>query len=99
MPKIPRIKLTDEISIDVVDPDNVRPVYADLVTEFRIVNGVLHLSLATMSIEGDDAGTSRSARVCARLRIASNTIQFIQQVLSKPNKPSEAQIPPGQSIN
>lgn len=43
---VARIKLTDAISADVVDPNNVAPVYADLVTELRVVNGTLHLSPA-----------------------------------------------------
>ncbi len=96
MPEVARIKLTDDLSLEVVDPDNIRPVFADLVTELRVINGVLHLSLATISVEGDDSGTSRTARVCARLRIAPNTVQFIKQALTTPN---EARVPAGQTIN
>lgn len=97
MSDAPRIKLTDSISVEIVDPDNIRPVYADLVTELRVVNGVLHLSLATLSVEGDDSGLSRTARVCARLRIAPHTAQFIQQILASPNDSQGA--PAGQTLN
>jgi hypothetical protein len=91
-----RIKLNDDISFEIIDPDNIRPVYADLVTELRVIQGVLHLSLATICIEGDDAGTTFNARICARLRIGANTLQFIQNALTTP---STTKIPPGQTIN
>ncbi|MDE2104320.1 MAG: hypothetical protein KGL39_44190, partial [Patescibacteria group bacterium] len=82
--------------VKVIDPDHIQPVYADLVTELRVMNGVLCLSLATVVIDGDDAGIERSARVCARLRIAPSTLQYIQQVLTQPD---QTQVPSGQTLN
>lgn len=90
----PHLKLSDTISVPIIDPDNLAPVFADLVTEIRVHNGMLYLSLAALTIDGDDS--TRTARVCARLRIAPHTVQFIQQVLAAP---SEVQIPQGQTIN
>lgn len=91
-----RIRLIDEITAEVTDPNNLAPVYVDLVTELRMVNGVLHLSLASLTIDGDNSGMTRKAQVCARLRIAPQTLKFIQAQLSSPN---EAQVPEGQTIN
>jgi hypothetical protein len=96
MTKEARIKLAGDVSVDIIDPDNVRPVYADLVTEIRIVDGTLCLSLATVVIEGSNPNVTHSARICARLRIAPHTVQFLKQAFATPQ---QASIPEGQTIN
>jgi hypothetical protein len=90
-----RIKLSDEITIEVVDPNNVVPVFADMVTELRFVDDVVYLSLANVIFEGIET-VSRKAVVCARLRIRGHTMRFIQKRLEAP----QGEVPPGvQTIN
>lgn len=93
----PRVKLTDKLSVDIVDPNNVTPVFADLVTELRVVDGVLCLSLANLIVDGNDP-TVRKAQICARLRVAGSTVQFIQQILASPDQPNDSSVPKGQTI-
>jgi hypothetical protein len=95
MAETPRIKLTDEITVDVIDPHNITPVSADLVTEMRVVDGVLYLSLANLIVDGSEP-IVRKAQVCARLRISGNTMRFIQEALTAPQENAN---PSGQTIN
>jgi hypothetical protein len=96
MSETPRIKLSDEVSVDVIDPDNITPVFANLVTELSVVDGVLYLSLANLIVEGNDP-LIRKAQVCARLRIAGGTAQYIQRMLTAPQQ-TESPVPEGQTI-
>jgi catalase (peroxidase I) len=82
-----KIKLTDDITVDVVDPDDIVPVYAEILTEFRVIDGVACVSFANIIMDGDNAGIERKARVCARLRISPGAIRTIQRLLSEPDQP------------
>jgi hypothetical protein len=92
---MPSIKL-GEAAAEIIDPDGLLPVYADLITELRMLDGVLHISLATLVIEGFGSGATHTARVCARLRIPPSTLQAIQNALAAPHEEAP---PPGQAIN
>ena len=76
----PFINFPDGTKIDIVDPDNIAPVFADLLTEFREVDGVVYLSMATFVIDGDDSG-GRKARVVARLRMSRKRAETIYGLL------------------
>ncbi|MBB3411416.1 hypothetical protein FHT87_005369 [Rhizobium sp. BK316] len=91
-----KIRLGEDLEIDVVDPHNIQPVYADLVTELRVNDGVLYISLANVIVDGESHAISRKAQVCARLRIAGRTAEFIKNMLSQP-EPEQA--PAGQKLN
>lgn len=88
MPERPRIKLTDELSVEVIDPDNIPAVYADLVTEARVVDGVVYISLANLIIDGGDTKIGGFAKVCARLRISAGATAFIKRALDSPSHPT-----------
>jgi hypothetical protein len=94
--KLPSIKLNERISAEIVDPDDILPVYADVVTEIRMFEGVFHLSLASVVVEGFNDDAVHTARVCARLRIANPALQAIKNLLATPR---ETPPPPGQAIN
>jgi hypothetical protein len=94
--KMPGIKLSDSVTAEIVDPEGVLPVYADLVTDIRILDGVLHLGLATLVVEGSGDEAVYKARVCARLRLPPSTVQFIQNALTAPRDKTP---PPGQAVN
>lgn len=53
MSNTPKLKLSDDMIVEVVDPDNIQPLFADLVTEFRITGDVVYLSLANLVVDGD----------------------------------------------
>jgi hypothetical protein len=72
------------------------PVYADLVADIRILDGVLHLGLATLVVEGFGDEAVHQARICARLRIAPSALQLVQKALAAPRKKAH---PPGQAMN
>ncbi|MBB3389785.1 hypothetical protein FHT82_002525 [Rhizobium sp. BK275] len=91
-----KIRIGDDLEVEVVDPNNIQPVYADLVTELRVNDGVLYISLANVIVDGESHALSRKAQVCARLRIAGRTAEFIKSVLSQP-EPEQA--PTGQKLN
>jgi hypothetical protein len=84
--KMPGIKLSDNVTAEIVDPEGVLPVYADLVADIRILDGVLHLGLATLVVEGFGDEAVHQARVCARLRIAPTALNLIQNALAAPRK-------------
>ncbi|MHA6684506.1 hypothetical protein [Mesorhizobium sp. A556] len=92
---MPSIKLGD-VSAEIIDPGDLLPVYADLVADIRILDGVLHLTLATLVVEGFGTDATHKARVCAKLRVAPTTLQFIQNVLAAPREEAP---PPGQRMN
>lgn len=92
----PKVKLSADVYADVIDPNNVTPIFADLVTELRVVDGVLHISLANLIVDGEAPTESKKAQVCARLRISGNTVGFIRSVLDDITNP---QNPSGQTVN
>ncbi|MBY5837085.1 hypothetical protein J3P71_09345 [Rhizobium leguminosarum] len=91
-----KIRISDDLEVEVVDPHNIQPVYVDLVTELRVNDGVLYLSFANVVVDGESHALSRKAQVCARLRISGRTAEFIKNVLSQP-EPEQA--PAGQKLN
>ena len=93
MPNSPVIKFPDGSSVEVVDPDNITPVYTDLLSEFREVDGVVYISFASFIIDGDgEAG--KKARVVSRIRISRDKAASIYGMLGgmlgqrgRPNEP------------
>lgn len=76
----PVIKFPDGSSVEIVDPDNIPPIYTDLLSEFREVDGVVYISFASFIIDGDgEAG--RKARVISRIRISRERAATIYGLL------------------
>lgn len=69
-----------DITIPVVDPDNVLPVSADVFTELWAMNGVVHLSLASLIKDGDD---SAEARIVSRVRFNLTTLLDLQNAFAE----------------
>ncbi len=90
----PIIKFPDGGSVKVVDPDNIAPVYVDLITEFREVDGVVYISLGSYIIDSDNGG--QKARVVARLRVSNARAATLYGLLGNllapkgPDAPKEA---------
>jgi hypothetical protein len=76
----PKITFPDGSSVDIADPDNIAPVYADLITEFREVDGIIYISFASFIIDGDGDG-GKKARVISRLRISRERAAIIYGLL------------------
>jgi hypothetical protein len=88
----PIIKFPDGESVKIVDPDNIPPVYTDLLSEFREVAGVVYISFASFIIDGDgEAG--KKARVVSRIRIsrdrAATIYGMLGNMLGQPDRPNE----------
>lgn len=79
----PRLKLNDQLSVEVVDPHNIQPVYVDTVTEIRVVGDTVYLSFANMIVEGTDPMGTK-VQVCARIRVPRGLISFVDQFLASP---------------
>jgi hypothetical protein len=92
----PKIKLSEDAYADVIDPNSITPVFADLVTELRVVDSILHISFANLIVDGEAPNESKKAQVCARLRISGNTVGFIRNILDDITNP---QNPSGQTVN
>lgn len=89
----PVIKFPDGSSVNIVDPDDIAPVYTDLLSEFREVNGVVYISFASFIIDGDGEDGSK-ARVVSRIRISKDRAATIYGLLGnmlatqeRPNEP------------
>lgn len=89
----PIIKFPDGDSVEIVDPDNISPAFADLVTEFREVDGVVYVSFGSFIIDGDE-GRGRKARVVSRLRMTKHRAAVIYGMLGNMlNGPQEDEVP------
>jgi len=64
-----------EIDVRVTDPNSVIPVSCEFITDLRVIDGVLFLSLASHVVDGNGPP---EARVVARLRIPLATLSGIQ---------------------
>lgn len=65
-----------ETDIRVVDPDAIVPVIGEVITEMRIIDGILYLSLASHIFDGSGPP---EARIVARLRLPMATVFNIRQ--------------------
>lgn len=85
--KIPTVKIHDRLDpIEVVDPHGVQPLYADAIAEIRMIHGVLHVTLASLIMEGVEP--IRKAQVCARLRISPDALAVLLNSLAPPAQPT-----------
>lgn len=89
----PVIKFPDGSSVDIVDPDNIPPLYTDLISELREVDGVIYISFASFIIDGDgDSG--KKARVVSRIRIsrgrAATIYGILGDLLGRDERPNES---------
>lgn len=77
----PEIKLSDELTVQIVDPDNVIPVFAEIVTEAREIDGIVCLSFGTMIMDGtNEAG--RKVRIVSRLRMTVGRVESLARILA-----------------
>lgn len=71
------VKIGD-LTVEVTEPVPVQPVYADLITECRLINGVAVISLASAIRDGESPA---EARVVARLRLPIGVVRNIGKML------------------
>lgn len=95
MSETPFIKFADIGAVDIVDPDNIAPVYADMLTEVREVDGVIYLSLGSFIIDGDEGG--RKVRVVTRIRMSRGRANVLYGLLG--NMLAEAASPAKEAVN
>lgn len=68
------------VEVRIEDPQAILPVYADLVTEARVVSGVVYLSLAAVT---QDANGPLEGRVVSRLRLSMETAQVVANLIAQ----------------
>ena len=93
---IATIKLSPTDIVEVIDPNNITPVYSDVFTELRLNGNVVILSLGSLIIEGE-TDTKSIVQVVSRLRINLDTARSIQQGLDRILQ--SAQVPPNETVN
>lgn len=74
----PRVQV-GQIDVTVTDPLHVTPVVGDIITDLRIIDGVVWLSLGSYIMDG---GGPPEVRVVARLRLTPSVVAGIQQGVS-----------------
>lgn len=70
--------LYGDLRIEITEPVPVQPIWADAVTEIRVIDNVAFISLASIVTDGPDA---REARVQARLRVPLATLYDLQRAV------------------
>lgn len=75
-----RVVTIGQQSVRVTDPLNVMPVAADAISEFRLIDNVIHVSLGSYIWDGSGPP---ELRVCARLRLPLDVASTIQSFASK----------------
>jgi hypothetical protein len=73
-----KLKLSDTF-VEIEDPAKVQPVWIDVVTEIRDINGGVAISLGTLIADGDGAPT---VRVATRLRMSYSAAQSVSAMLN-----------------
>ena len=74
--------------LQVDDPLNISYVAADVVTEVRLIENTLSVSLGTIIVDGNGTPT---VRVCSRLRFRLELLSDIQRSVDKMLKAAKAQ--------
>ena len=78
--------------IEVEDPDSLRPDYVDVLTEARVMGGVVYASFGTTVVDGHGEHAKSQVRVVSRLRIDIGVATMLRDYLNKvvPAAPSRA---------
>lgn len=91
---MPSLKFAQTI-LEIVDPDNIAPVSADLIVENRTFDGIHAFSFASIINDGQDG--KPVARVVARIRLGGGGLLDLQRAIEEMLKPPPA--PPKEQVN
>ncbi len=67
--------------VEVTDPHQLAPVFVDVITEARLVQNVVYLSLGNLLVEGDTDPT-QTVQSAMRLRMSVETARSIAGTLA-----------------
>lgn len=95
MADTPKLNLGLPDPVEIIDPDNCPVLFGEVVTELRVVEGAVYLSLGNVIMDGD-APVVRKVKVSARLRISVGAANTIMRCLSEP---AENTAPEGTKLN
>lgn len=90
MSELGKIQLGEKV-FSITDPHRIQPVAADVITEFRISDNIVCLSLGATVIDGDgNARIETSARLRIGLSTAANMRNMLDDLLKKIMPPKES---------
>lgn len=95
MADVPKLNLGLPEPVEIVDDDKCPILFGEVVTELRVADGTIYLSLGNIITDGD-APTVRKVRVSARLRVSMGAANTIMRLLSTP---AEEAPPEGVKLN
>lgn len=81
MTKKPGLRMGKDTVVEVTDPHQLTPIFADVITEARLVQNVVYLSLGNLLVEGD-TDSSQTVQSAVRLRMSVDTARSIAGTLA-----------------